>query len=194
MLPAQRSVRRAALTAIGAAELWLVGIIPVPRVYTERDPARRLELLQAGRRSWIVGEHLAAAGTAAVPAAFARIALALPPGPARRLTGAAAAALAAGAPFFVWEIAVRTSDLERFAYRRMPGWPFAAYAWLHVAALGSLAGALWTERRHRREAVAVGVAAAGSAVALIWTGDMVPAVFYLAEQTAAASLLRRAEG
>ncbi|GAB4100431.1 hypothetical protein [Sinomonas halotolerans] len=193
MSPSENAVGRAAVTAIGAAAVWLVGITPVPRAYTERDPARRLELLRAGRRSWIVGEHLAAAGTAAVPAAFARAALALPAGPARTFTGVAAGALAAGAPFFVWEIAVRTSDIERFAYRRMAGWPFEVYAWLHVAALGSLAGALWTRRRNRREAAAVGAVALGSAVALVRTGDMVPAAFYLAEQVAAASLLRRTD-
>lgn len=186
--------RKAARVAIASTLVWLVGIAPVPRVYTESDPARRLSLLEAGRRSWVIGEHLAGAGTAAVPAAFTRVALALPPGPGRRLAAAGAAALAVGAPFFVWELAVRTSDIERFAYRRMPGWPFAAYAWLQVAAVAALAGSLATMPDHRKDAAAVGAIAAGSAGYLAKTGDVAPFLFYVAEQIAAASLLRRRAG
>lgn len=191
-----RSVRRAAITALVAGTVWEVGIMPVPRVYLEPDPARRLELLEAGRREWIVGEHLAAAGTAAVPAAFARIALALPPGRAKTLVAIAASALIAGAPLFVSVIATRTSDLERFAARRMAAWPFSVYAWLHVAALGSLAGALWSLPGRRKAAAAVGLLAAGTGAGLAATGDVPPFIFYLGEQIAAASLARRdpAEG
>ena len=70
------AVRRPAGVAIAATVLWGIGISPVPRVYTEPDPVRRLELLRAGHRAWVIGEHLAAAGTAAGAAAFCRIACA----------------------------------------------------------------------------------------------------------------------
>ena len=191
MDPRERSRRKAAVVAIAGGVVWGIGISPVPKVYTEPDAERRLELLSAGRRSWFVGEHLAAAGTAAVPAGFARLAQSLPQGRAKTLAAVAAGALTAGAPFFVWELAVRTSDIERFAYRRMPAWPFATYAWLHVAALASLAGALATLPGHGKEAAVVGLVGLVSAGALVKTGDMVPAVFYLAEQVAAASFARR---
>lgn len=64
------------------------------------------------------------------------------PGRSRVFAAAAAVALAAGAPLFVSQLAMRASDLERFAAHGLPGWPFLAYSWLHVAALGSLSGAL----------------------------------------------------
>lgn len=183
-------IRRAALVALASGAVWEIGISPVGRVYIETDGTKRLDMLRAGKRRWIAGQHAAAAGTAAVPAAFARIALALPGGATRRLTAAAASALALGAPFFVWELTIRASDLERFAMRRLPGWTFPVYAWLHVAALGCLSGALWNLPRHRGASVAVGAIGAGSAATLAATGDIVPFVFYLAEQLAAASLLR----
>ncbi|WP_245827889.1 hypothetical protein [Sinomonas mesophila] len=146
------AVRRPAGVAIAATVLWGIGVIPVPRVYTEPDPAKRLEMLRAGYRPWVIGETLAAAGTAAVPAAFARIALALPPGRAKALGGLAAAALVAGAPLFVGQLAIRASDIERFAARRLPAWPFMTYSWLQVAALVSLSGMLASlpGRRARR--------------------------------------------
>ncbi|GAB3286467.1 hypothetical protein GCM10027449_33210 [Sinomonas notoginsengisoli] len=187
----ERDLRRAAMTVLAAAALWEVGITPVPRVYIESDPGKRLQLLERHRVSWVVGEHLAAAGTAAVPAAFVRVALALPRGRGRTLAGAAAAALAAGAPLFVHDLAVRASDLERFAGRRLPAWTFLTYAWLHVAALGSFAGALWALPGHRKEAAVVGLVAGGTGASLAMTKDAIPAVFYIGEQIAAASLLRR---
>lgn len=184
-------VRRPAQVVLAAGTVWLAGISPVSRVYLEPDPGRRLEMLRKGQRSWVVGQHVTAAGTAAVPVAFARLALALPPGRSKALAGAAAVALAAGAPLFISELAVRASDLERFAARRLPGWPFFAYAWLHVLALGSLSGALASLPDRRKEASALGLAALGSGVVLAKTGDIPPFVFYVSEQLAAVSFLRR---
>jgi hypothetical protein len=186
-------VRRPAAAAIASAGVWLIGISPVPGVYLEQDPGLRLEMLRRGKRSWVVGQHIAAAGTAAVPAAFVRVALALPPGRTRAFAGAAAAALAAGAPLFVSQLSFRASDLERFAGRGLPGWPFLAYSWLHVIALGSLSGALASLPNRGREAAAVGLAALGSGAVLARTGDIPPFVFYVSEQLAAASLLRRVD-
>lgn len=184
-------VRRPAEVALAAGAVWLAGISPVPGVYLEPDAARRLDMLRKGQRWWVAGQHVAAAGTAAMPAAFARLALALPPGRSRALAGTAAVALAAGAPFFVSELAMRASDLERFAARRFPAWPFYAYAWLHVLALGSLSGTLATLPHRKKEAAALALASAGCGVVLAKTGDIPPFVFYIAEQFAAGSLLRR---
>ena len=182
------SVRPATVVAVACA-VWLAGVTPVPGAYTEKSPERKLELLEAGRRGWIVGHHLAAAGTAAVPVAYWRLAGTLPEGPARRWGQAAAAVLAAGAPLFVADLAVRASDLERFAQSRLPRWRFPAYAWLHVAGLAALAGALAATGRRRASAV-VGATAFGSGAVLGATGDVVPAVFYLAELGTALSLRR----
>ncbi|TNB76833.1 hypothetical protein FHJ30_01570 [Arthrobacter sp. BB-1] len=186
-----KRVRRPAEVAVAAGVVWLAGISPVSGVYLEPDPARRLAMLLKGRRSWVAGQHVAAAGTAAMPAAFARLALALPAGRARTLVGTAAVALAAGAPLFVSQLALRASDPERFAARRLPGWPFLSYAWLHVLAVGSLSGALASLPDREKEAAAVGLAALGAGTVLAKTGDIPPFVFYVAEQLAAASFLRR---
>lgn len=183
-------VKRPARVALIAGAVWLVGISPVPGVYLEPDAAQRLDMLRKGRRWWVAGQHVAAAGTAAMPAAFARLALALPEGRSRSLAGTAAVALAAGAPLFVSELAMRAADLERFAARRFPAWPFLTYAWLHVLALGSLSGALAGLHREK-EAAALALATVGCGAALAKTGDIPPFVFYLAEQFAAGSLLRR---
>ena len=187
------SLFRPAATAIAGTVVWFAGITPAQRVYTSRDAALRLAILERSGPRWVTGQHVAAMGTAAVPVAYAALARGLPPGKARGLAGTAAAALLAGAPMFIWCLADRGSDLERFAYRRGAAWPFAFYAWSHVAALAALAGAFAAlpASRPTRTALALAGTSAASAAVLAATGDIPPFVFYLAEGAAAAVLLRR---
>lgn len=134
--------RRAGAVIVAATIVWGAGVSPVSRVYTTPRAADRLAMLQRGRRAWVAGQFVTAAGTAAVPIGFAGFAEALPAGPPKKLATAAAAALLAGAPLFVADLADRASDLERFAYRRGPVWPFISYCVLHLVALASLGTAL----------------------------------------------------
>lgn len=184
---------RPAATVIAGTVLWFAGITPAQRVYTTADPARRLEILERSGGRWVAGQHVAAMGTAAVPVAFAALAREFPRGRARSLAGTAAAALLAGAPMFVWCLADRGSDIERFAYRRGSWRPFTIYAWSHVAALAALAGAYAAlpAPRPTRTALALAGSSAASAAVLAATQDIPPFVFYLAEGAAAAVLLRR---
>jgi len=186
------SLSRPAAAVVAGTVLWFAGITPAQRVYTTRDAARRLEILEHSGPRWVAGQHVAAMGTAAVPVAFAALAKEFPRGRARGLAGTAAAALLVGAPMFVWCLADRGSDIERFAYRRGAAWPFAFYAWSHVAALAALAGAFAAlpAPRPSRTAFALAGTSAASAAVLAATGDIPPFVFYLAEGAAAAVLLR----
>jgi hypothetical protein len=162
-------------------------------VHARKDPAGRLALLERYRGLWVAGPFLAAAGTMAVPIGFARFAQAIRSGPAKTLASGAAAALLAGAPLFVVALADRASDLEKFAYRRGPSWPFLTYAGLHIGALAALgAGILlsplkpWT-----------GITAAASVpvfgAILAGTKDIPPFVFYLVETAVGAQLMRYEE-
>jgi len=187
------TLSRPAAAVIAGTVLWFAGITPAQRVYTTADPARRLEILQRSGGRWVAGQHVAAMGTAAVPVAFAALAREFPRGRARAFAGTAAAALLAGAPMFVWCLADRGSDVERFAYRRGSWLPFTAYAWSHVAALAALAGAFaaMPAPRPTRTALVLAGSSAASAAVLAATKDIPPFVFYLAEGAAAAELLRR---
>jgi hypothetical protein len=95
----------------------------------------------------------------------------------------AAVSLTAGAPLFVFLLALRASDVERFAARRLPGWPFLTYSWLHVLAVGSLSAALAGLPHREKEAAVLALAALGSGVTLAKTGD-IPAVCVLFFRTA----------
>ncbi|MFK0009578.1 hypothetical protein ACIQTZ_21250 [Paenarthrobacter sp. NPDC090520] len=173
--------RRAGAVIVAGSVVWLVGISPVPQVYTTQDPAERLRLLMRGERGWIMGHHLAAAGTAAVPMGFAAFARALPGGTAKTFARASAAALLAGAPLFVYSLSRRASDLERFAYRRGSNAPFLGYSWLHIAGLGALGAGLLRSPAKRWVGLTASGAASVFGIILLTAKDIPPFVFYLTE-------------
>jgi hypothetical protein len=192
-LNAARPYRKAGAVIVAASCCWGFGISFVGMVHATKDPAERLAMLERSRGSWILGQFLAAAGTAAVPVGFARFAQAIKPGPTKTLASGAAAALVAGAPLFVVALADRASDLEKFAYRRGPSWPFLTYSGLHIGALAALgAGILlsplkpWTGITAAASAPAFGAILAG-------TKDIPPFVFYLVEAAVGAQLMRYEE-
>lgn len=190
---AARPYRKAGAVIVVASCCWGVGVSFVGMVHATKDPAARLAMLQRNRGLWIAGQFLTAAGTAAVPVGFARFAQALRSGPAKTLASGAAAALVAGAPLFIVALAERASDLEKFAYRRGPSWPFLTYSGLHIGALAAVgAGILlsplkpWTGITAAASAPAFGAILAG-------TKDIPPFVFYLVEAAVGAQLMRHEE-
>ena len=186
--------RRAGAVIVAGTAVWFVGISPVSRVYLTPDAADRLRMLLAGERGWIVGQHLAAAGTVAVPMGFAAFARAVPGTvasrrAARKWAVAAAAALLAGAPAFVYSLSRRASDLERFARYEGSNAPFLVYSGLHVVALAALGGSLLSAPAKRW----IGLTAAASAPVfggiLLAKKDIPPLVFYLVEGATGAYLM-----
>lgn len=188
-----RPYRKAGTVIVAASCCWGVGISFVGMVHATKDPAARLAMLQQSRGFWIAGQFLAAAGTAAVPVGFARFAQAIKSGPAKTLASGAAAALVAGAPLFVVALADRASDLEKFAYRRGPSWPFLTYSGLHIGALAALgAGILLSPLKPWTGVTAAASAPAFGAI-LAATRDIPPFVFYLVEAAVGAQLMRYEE-
>ena len=181
--------RRAGAVIVAGSVVWLAGISPGSRVYLMNDPGERLRLLVDSERGWIIGHHMAAAGTAAVPAGFMAFAKAQRSGTSRSWASAAAMALLAGAPLFTYSLARRASDIERFASFRGSNAPFLGYSWLHVAGLAALGVSLLNSPAKRWPGItAAGVAAVSGAV-LATTKDIPPLVFYLTEGAVGAYLM-----
>ncbi|HAG60968.1 MAG TPA: hypothetical protein DEP82_20625 [Arthrobacter bacterium] len=190
---ANKPYQRAGSVIVAASTCWGIGISCVGNVHAKRDPAARLAMLRRNQGLWVAGQFLAAAGTMAVPIGFVRFAQAIRSRPAKSLAAGAAAALLVGAPLFVLALADRASDLEKFAYRRGPSWPFLTYSGLHIGGLAALGAGLlflplkpWT-----------GVTAAASAplfgAILAGTKDIPPFVFYLVETAVGVQLMRYEE-
>ena len=188
-----RPYRQAGAVIVAAGCCWGVGISFVGMVHATKDPAARLAMLQRSRGPWIAGQFLAAAGTAALPVGFARFAQAVRPGPKKNLAAGAAAALLAGAPLFVAALAQRASDLEKFAYRRGPSWPFLTYAGLHIGALGALGAGLLLSPVKPWPGITAAASAPVFGAILAGTKDIPPFVFYLVETAVGAQLMRYEE-
>ncbi len=186
--------RRAGAVIVAGTVVWFVGISPVSRVYITPDDAERLRMLTAGQRGWILGQHITAIGTVAVPVGFAAFARAVPHrdasrGKAKKWATAAAAALLAGAPFFVSSLARRAADIEGFAYRRGSNTPFLTYSALHVVALAALGGSLLSMPASRWICITAAASAPIYGAILVAKKDIPPFCFYLVEGLAGAYLM-----
>lgn len=183
--------------------------MPVARVFAERDPRRKLAILQQSRLQWRVEQQLFAAGTAALPAGVIMLARAWEDGTdksgqdraaGRKLIRSAGVVMAAGAAPFLVHLATRSRDPEAFALGRLPTWPFYTYSWLNLAGMAALGAGWLTRRRNSGKAVEPDpkwpgwVNVGGAAVfggALAATGDLPPLVVYGVELATGVAVIRR---
>ena len=94
---------------------------------------------------------------------------------------------------FVVALAERASDLEKFAYRRGPSWPFLTYAGLHVGALAALGPGLLLLPLNPWTGVTAVVSVPVFGTILAGTKDIPPFVFYLVEAAVGVQLMRYEE-
>lgn len=192
---------RAGAVSTAAGVCWLLGIAMVGNVHATKSAEQRLAMLERHRGLWTLGQFLAAAGTAAAPLGFVRLARRLrqeagnagsETGPARagQLATVAAAALLAGSPLFVWALAVRAADIEKFAYRRGTAWPFLAYASLQTCGVGLLGAALQASPLKGGTGLSAAASAPVFAGILLRYKDIPPFVFYLMQIAVGVKLLR----
>jgi hypothetical protein len=164
------------LLVVGSVVFFAGAAYGVPRVFTVRDPAERLALLQAGATRWRRAQLPYALGP--VLAALGACGLALGwTGPAALLAGAAGGALLVGAVLWSLNCRRRGSRIEDFALGRLPAGSWLGYVWLTLAGLALLGGAclgftLWV-------GILLLVAAVGFAAFFLITRDIPPFFFYL---------------
>jgi hypothetical protein len=152
---------------VGSSVFLFGAAVGVPQVFTEPDPERRLQLLQARLRVWqlaqlpyAIGPLLAAVGAGLV-------------------VGSAGAALVAGALAWSWDVWLRGRRVPEFAHGLLPAWPFATYVLLTIAGLALLGlGLLASDFPTWLGWVVLG-ADALFAVAYVRFKDLPPFVFYL---------------
>jgi hypothetical protein len=158
---------------------FLVGAaIAVPRVFTERDPQRRLQLLEAHPTAWRLGQPLYALGAMAAAGgvgALATEALSTSSG----WLAASCASLVLGALAWGWSVYLRTRRPRDFALGRLPGWPFIAYVWLTLIGLSLLGVGLLAGSWPAWAGWATLAADAVFLAVFLRTGDIPPFVFYV---------------
>ena len=125
------------LVLVGSGVFFLGAALGVPGVFTERDPARRLQLLEDRLTAWRLAQPLYALGPLVVALGVGVLARASS-GAAATATALAGAVLGAGALCWSWSTAQRGARHREFAAGTLPGWPFAAYVWLTLVGLLAL--------------------------------------------------------
>ena len=196
----------------GSATFLVAGNMPVAWVFVQRDPRRRLAILQAHPVQWKAEQLLFAAGTVVMPVGVVGLARHWDTGSERRsqeplagqrLAQSAALALVTGAPLFLGHLQARYRDPEAFASWNLSMWPFHVYTWLNLAGMAALGGALLARWRARKSDTGVlpqdprwpgwlnvGGAAVFAGI-LVVTGDLPPLMVYAVELATGAALIRQ---
>lgn len=129
------------LVLVGSGVFFLGAAVGVPRVFTERDPARRLRMLEDRLTAWRLAQPLYALGPLVVAVGVGVLAGSTS-GTARVALALACTALLAGALSWTWSTVQRGARHQEFAASTLPGWPFATYVWLTLAGLLALGSGL----------------------------------------------------
>jgi hypothetical protein len=170
----------ATMLVVSGSAIFLVGAaIGVPRVFTERDPATKLRMLEERLTWWRAAQPLYAGGPLVAAAGTGFLAGSVDAGPERAWFGLSCLLLVVGAACWSRSVYLRFHHVREFAFGELPGWPFAAYVWLTLAGLAVLGIALlvagfpaWTG----------GLTLTATLVFLLGYvrfGDIPPFVFYL---------------
>jgi hypothetical protein len=207
-----RTDAKAAATVMiaGSAAFLVAAFMPVARVFAERDPGRKLAILQRSRLQWRGEQQLFAAGTVVMPVGVVMLARAWNDADAQagheraagqKLALGAAVVMAAGAVPFLVHLEARHRNPAAFASGRLPTWPFYSYTWLNLTGMAALgAGLLMRARSTAYEAAPAdpkwpgwlnvgGAAVFGTALAA--TGDLPPLLVYGVELATGVSVIMR---
>jgi len=165
---------------IAGSVVFTLGISPVPRVYSERDPAERLRMLTARRALWQKGQSAIALGILIVAVG---VLLIDPPG-----TIAAGVMMLLGSIVWIPGLGERGRNIEGFAAGELAPWPYYGYAIATLAGLALLLPWLFVDE-HTALAWFVAGASAFFAAVLAITRDLPPFVFYVVLLVVAVVLL-----
>ena len=165
---------------LAGSVVFLTGAaIGVPRVFTESDPARRLELLESHRSTWRAAQPLYAIGPLVAAVGVGWLGAAVGAAAGRSWLWLAAVLLFVGALCWAWSVSLRFRFVREFALGELPWWPYASYVWLTLAGLAALGiGLLAASRPSWTGWLTLGATAAY----LAWwmrVRDLPPFVFYV---------------
>lgn len=121
------------VTLVGSVIFLIAAFLPISRVYGL--PAQgRLKVITDALPAWRTSHVLFSAGAVIAAIGVAIAALALRDRPSALALFAAAALLLVGAAAWSWHIALRANDPAAWVSGSLPGWHFALYTLLTMAA------------------------------------------------------------
>jgi hypothetical protein len=167
------------LLVIGSLVFLAGAALGVPRVFTESDREKRLQMLTERLTAWRAAQPLYALGPLVTAVGVGVIAAGTSDATVRTLLSVAAAALWIGAMAWSWSVYLRGTRVADFAFGRLPGWPFALYVLLTIGGLLLLGAGFLIDSVPAWIGWVTVAANIVFLVAYVRFGDLPPFVFYL---------------
>ena len=106
--------------------------------FTERNVARRMEIVLNDQRAWTVSQIFFALGAIVTAVGIGLAAYYLRKLPGSGLAYLGSAAILIGAALWAWHVFLRTVDATAFVEGLLPAWPFIVYTFLTQAGLAAV--------------------------------------------------------
>lgn len=120
---------------VAGSAMFLIGAgVAVPRVFTEPDRDERQRMLQERLLLWRLGQPLYAVGALVAALGVGLLAAGGEAG-SRAWLAVSCGLMVLGALAWSWSVYLRAIHPRDFALGALPGWPFASYVGLTIAAL-----------------------------------------------------------
>ena len=186
------SLAGATVTVLGSVLFIVAAFLPISfRVFPETSPARKLESIEAALGQWQAAQVLFGAGAVVTVLGIALYAMSVRREAFAPLVWTSVALLALAVVPWLWQVAARAADPERFAQGRSPTWAYLASFLITEAGLAALGVALLSSQLPAWVGWALIVYVAVLAVLTLVFRDMPPFAFYLATLVVGAVLLFR---
>ena len=186
------SLAGATVTVLGSVLFIVAAFLPISfRVFPETSPARKLESIEAALGQWQAAQVLFGAGAVVTVLGIALYAMSVRREAFAPLVWTSVALLALAVVPWLWQVAARAADPERFAQGRSPTWAYLASFLITEAGLAALGVALLSSPLPAWVGRALIVYVAVLAVLTLVFRDMPPFAFYLATLVVGAVLLFR---
>jgi hypothetical protein len=124
-----------AVTFVGSILFLIAAFSPISRVYALPTAENKLGMITGSPTAWVISQTLFALGAIVTALGIALAAYALRDRPSVLLFFTATAFLAAGAAAWSWHVYLRAAEPAAFVNGSLPGWHFALYTLLTMAAL-----------------------------------------------------------
>ena len=125
------------LIILGSVVFIFAALLPISRVFAERNPEKKLSLMEDHPAAWKVAQFLFALGSGLTVAGLAVLSSYLWAVYALITAWVGLALVAVGAFFWLWHVLQRAADPQAFVQGQQAPWLFPAFTGLTLAALAT---------------------------------------------------------
>lgn len=115
------------IVILGSILFLIAAFMPISKVFVERSPEKKLEIITSNRTTWNVMQVLFGLGALVAAVGVAVLAYAFQQYQESGILKLSSVLLIIGSMLWIWHLYLRGTNPEEFAFGQQPWWHFAGY-------------------------------------------------------------------